>query len=66
MTFRFLLILGLIVYVIYKISSFFFRAGAATQELKDLKQKQKQANQPAKPKKGKINGGDYIDYEEVK
>jgi hypothetical protein len=64
MLFRLLLIIGLITYVIYKIGSFFFRAGAATQELKDLKQKQ-QAPSP-KPKKGKINGGDYIDYEEVK
>ena len=63
---RFLLIWGLVIYVFYKIMSFFFRAGAATQELKDLKQRQKQANQPPKTKKGKINGGDYIDYEEVK
>lgn len=64
MLFRLLLIIGLITYVIYKIGSFFFRAGAATQELKDLKQKQ-QTPSP-KTKKGKINGGDYIDYEEVK
>jgi hypothetical protein len=49
---------------VYKISSFFFRAGAASQELNDLKRKQNQ--QPPKPKKNKLNGGDYIDYEEVK
>jgi flagellar biogenesis protein FliO len=65
MLFRLLLIIGLITYVIYKIGSFFFRAGAATQELKDLKNKQ-QGPSSSKTKKGKINGGDYIDYEEVK
>lgn len=60
---RFLLIIGLIVYVFYKIGSFFFRAGASAQELKDFKQRSKA---PAKGNKSKINGGDYIDYEEVK
>ena len=62
---KFLLILGLIIYVFYKVTSFFFRAGAASQELKDIKQKQQQANQSSK-KKGRVSGGDYIDYEEVK
>jgi len=63
--FRFLIILGLIAYVLYKVMSFFFRAGAASQELKDIKQKQQQAN-PSTSKKNRVNGGDYIDYEEVK
>ena len=61
---RFLIILGLITYVIYKIGSFFFRAGAASQELNELKKKQNQ--KPPSPKKGKLGGGEYIDYEEVK
>ncbi|MEO7988334.1 MAG: hypothetical protein ABI663_02270 [Chryseolinea sp.] len=61
---RFLLILGLIVYIIYKVGSFFFRAGAASQELHDLKKKQNQS--PPGPKKSKLKGGDYVDYEEVK
>ena len=62
--FKFLLILGLIVYIVYKVSSFFFQAGAASQELRDLKKKQNQP--PPSSKKSKLNGGDYIDYEEVK
>ena len=62
---RFLIILGLLTYVIYKIGSFFFRAGAASQELKNFKQKQA-GSKPSKDQKGKINGGEYIDYEEVK
>jgi hypothetical protein len=61
---RFLLILGLITYIIYKVGSFFFRAGAASQELNDLKKKQNQP--PATPRKSKLKGGDYVDYEEVK
>jgi hypothetical protein len=60
---RFLIILGLIVYVFYKIGKFFFRAGAAAQELKDFKQ---QRRTPPQAKKSKLNGGDYVDYEEVK
>lgn len=64
MLFRFLLIIGLVLYVIYKIGTFFFRAGAASQELKDYKQQQPKTT--AKAKKGKINGGEYVDYEEIK
>lgn len=59
---RFLLILSLIVYVFYKIGSFFFRAGAAAQELKGFKQQRK----TPEPKKNKVKGGEYVDYEEVK
>jgi len=61
---RFLIILGLITYIIYKIGSFFFRAGAASQELHDLKKKQNQP--PPTSKKSKLRGGEYVDYEEVK
>lgn len=62
---RFLLIIGIITYVIYKIGSFFFRAGAAAQELKNYKQKD-QPDKAASKKNNKINGGEYVDYEEVK
>ena len=62
---KYLLVLGLIIYIIYKISSFFFRASAASQELHDLKKKQNPAT-PPHTKKSKLKGGDYIDYEEVK
>ena len=61
---KYFIVLGLIVYIIYKISSFFFRAGAASQELNDLKRKQNQT--PPKTKKNKLGGGEYVDYEEVK
>lgn len=61
---KFLLILGLIVYVFYKIGSFFFRAGAAAQELKGYKQQQQRKT--PQTKKNKVNGGEYVDYEEVK
>ena len=64
---RFLIILGIIVYIMYKVGSFFFRAGAASQELKNFKQKQSDNNNASrKGSKGKINGGEYVDYEEVK
>ena len=63
---RFLIILGLITYVIYKIGSFFFRAGAASQELRNYKQRDQANAKATKAQKGKIKGGDYVDYEEVK
>lgn len=70
--FKFLLILGLIVYVIYKIGSLFFRAGAASQQFRNQQQRNFQGNnarpssQQAKKKAGDFKGGEYIDYEEVK
>ena len=63
---RFLIILAIIVYIMYKIGSFFFRAGAASQELKNFKQKQNNNATSSKKNKGKINGGEYVDYEEIK
>jgi len=65
--FKFLLILSLLVYVFYKVGSFFFRAGAASQELKNYKQQQqRQANASSSKKKSRVKGGEYIDYEEIK
>lgn len=61
---RFLLFIGVISYILYKIGSFFFRIGAASQQMR-----QNQPDAAAKHKKaqsGKIKGGDYVDYEEVK
>ena len=66
MLLKFIIILTIIVYVMYKIGSFFFRAGAASQELKNFKQKQNNNATSAKKPKGKINGGEYVDYEEIK
>ncbi|MCU0418290.1 MAG: DUF4834 family protein [Cyclobacteriaceae bacterium] len=61
--FRFLLIVTLVVYGIYKIGKLFFRAGAASQM-----RQQPPINPPptAKPRPGSIKGGEYVDYEEVK
>lgn len=66
--FKFLLILGLILYVIYKIGTLFFRAGAASQQFRNPHQNQN-FNQPnnQQQKKGKnFKGGEYVDYEEIK
>ena len=67
---RFLLILSLIVYAIYKIGSLFFRAGAASQQLRNQQQRNFDSNVSSDPREGKSKGGtkagEYIDYEEVK
>jgi len=70
---KFLLIVAVSMYLLYKIGSFFFRAGAASQQLRNFQDQQRksqhngQAKSQAQSKKeGKFNGGEYIDYEEVK
>ncbi|HYG04364.1 MAG TPA: hypothetical protein VD927_18080 [Chryseosolibacter sp.] len=63
---KILIITGLILYVLYKIGSFFFRAGAASQQFRNqgnpshFKKSDKNAKGPT------IKGGEYIDYEEIK
>jgi hypothetical protein len=66
--FKFLLIVGITIYILYKVGSFLFKIGAASQQFRN--------NQPP----GNINGngtaeknkkkpnisGEYIDYEEIK
>ena len=66
--FKFLLILGLVLYVIYKIGTLFFRAGAASQQFRSNRQQGNfNAQQPPQQKqKTKNKAGEYIDYEEVK
>ena len=66
--FKFLLILGIVAYILYKIGTFFFRAGVATQQMRD-----QEARSRARKKSGgkpggkeKIQGGEYVDYEEVR
>ena len=55
-------------YVFYKITSFFFRAGAASQQLRNQNQQvrdnSREKNKPGKSTK--VKGGEYVDYEEVK
>lgn len=68
---KYLLIFSIIIYVFYKIGSFFFRAGAAAQQLRNHQNQQRRDTDAGKApgpkvKKGKVNGGEYIDYEEVK
>lgn len=63
--------MGIIIYIVYKIGSFFFRAGAASQQLRNFEDQQRRTADQSKrsaqkTKKSNVNGGDYIDYEEVK
>jgi hypothetical protein len=65
--FKFLIIFGIILYLIYKIGSLFFSAGAASQQFRNGQQNGRVNPQGKKPKKeSKLKGGEYIDYEEVK
>ena len=69
--FRFLLILGIVVYLIYKVGSLFFKAGAGYEHLRNQQQRkpvEPRGNpRPSDPqKKGKNKAGEYIDYEEIK
>jgi hypothetical protein len=69
--FKFLLIVGIIFYLIYKIGTLFFRAGAASQQQRNY-DRPSNGNPNVDPgqKNGKKNtkfkGGEYIDYEEIK
>jgi hypothetical protein len=66
---KFLLIVGLILYCVYKIGTLFFKAGAASQQYRNQpKQDFNQNANGAKKKEGsgKFKGGEYIDYEEIK
>lgn len=70
---KFLLIVSLVVYLIYKVGSLFFRAGAASQQLRNQQRKSFDANNVnantdpnKKNNKGGSKAGEYIDYEEVK
>jgi hypothetical protein len=66
---KFLIILGLIAYIFYKVGGLFFRAGAASQNRTQYRKPENNVADPS-PKKekrnGSIKGGDYVDYEEVK
>lgn len=62
---RFLIFVGIIAYILYKVGSFFFRIGAASQQMRD-RSANNSPDDASKKAKSKINGGDYVDYEEVK
>lgn len=61
---KILLIFGITAYILYKVGSFLFKIGAASQQFRE-NQGNINHNGRAKPKKPKISG-EYIDYEEVK
>lgn len=62
---KFFITIGLIIYAIYKIGSLFFRAGAASQALREQERRNFNANGSQKRSK-RNKAGEYIDYEEVK
>lgn len=69
--YKFLIIIGLVVYVLYKLGSWFFRAGAASQQFKNHHQggsfNRNMNPEPQQKKKDTdFKGGEYIDYEEIK
>jgi hypothetical protein len=63
---KYLIILALLGYVFYKIGSFLFRAGAASQHMRNFQEQQRKQNTPPAAAKTKAKGGEYVDYEEVK
>lgn len=64
--FKFLLIVGITVYVLYKVGSFLFKIGAASQQFRDNHAPGNFSNNGAKSKKKPKITGEYIDYEDVK
>ncbi len=63
---RFIIIVAIIAYILYKVGSFLFKIGAASQQLRN---NQSQSNVNGNGQKGKKKPnitGEYIDYEEVK
>jgi hypothetical protein len=64
---KFLLISALVVYILSKIGSFFFRAGVASQPRQQQRRPPNPEPPPQKSSKPRnFKGGDYVDYEEVK
>ena len=66
---KFLLIVGLILYVVYKIGTLFFKAGAASQQYRSQQRTDSNQNFNGAKKKDdsrSYKGGEYIDYEEIK
>ncbi len=66
---KLIIILALVIYILSKVGGFFFRMGASSQN-RNSQPRRTDGNVnfdgQKKDKKGKIKGGDYVDYEEVK
>ena len=68
---KFLIILGLVAYILYKFGSFFYNVGASSQQRQQRPPRPADGNINIDPnsktkKGGKYKGGEYVDYEEVK
>jgi hypothetical protein len=64
---KFLIITSLVLYLIYKVGALFFKAGAASQQLRNQQKRSVDENeQNSKNRKGDSKPGEYIDYEEIK
>jgi hypothetical protein len=65
--FKLLLIFGITAYILYKVGSFLFKIGAASQQFRNNQSPGNiNGNGPQKGKKKQKISGEYIDYEEVK
>lgn len=63
--YKILIIVGITIYILYKLGSFLFKVGAASQQFRNNQGGNIPGNQDKGKKKPKISG-EYIDYEEVK
>ena len=63
---KFLIIVGIVAHVLYKVGSFLFKVGAASQQFRNNQSPGNiNGNGQENKKKPKVTG-EYIDYEEVK
>lgn len=68
---KFIIILILIIYILNKVSVFFFRMAGRPQQAPPNFRRPADGSihvdaVPKKKKRGGVNGGEYVDYEEVK
>ena len=70
---KFLIILGLVAYVLYKFGSLFFRAGINSQHVHDSQKRRPTGGNVnvdfdpnEKKRKNGTKQGEYVDYEEIK
>ena len=63
---KILLILGITAYILYKVGSFLFKVGAASQQFRENQSPGNIHGNDQKGKKKPKVTGEYIDYEEVK
>ena len=61
---KFLILTSLVLYLVYKLGSLFFKAGAASQQLRNQQRQSFEGNK--QKRKSDAKPGEYIDYEEVK